>query len=93
MTGLRPGSRSSFAARAKVSRGWAEIRMGLETELAAAANSPAMRAAADERSAPSRYWASSTKMRLWAVADCKLETLVTVMELSPRRRQPSFSAR
>src|ERR1035437_1508272 len=71
--------------------------MGLEAVALAAkspaAKSPAMTAAADERSAVSRCWASSTKTRLWLVADCRLETLVTVMELSPRRRQPSFSAR
>src|SRR5664280_845195 len=65
--------------------------MGLEA--VAAANSPAITAPADERSAASRYWASSTKTRLSLVADCRLETLVTVMELSPRRRQPRFSAR
>src|ERR1700675_917991 len=65
--------------------------MGLE--VAALAKSPAIMAAADERSAASRYWASSTKTRLSLVADCRLETLVTVMELSPRRRQPSCSAR
>src|ERR1019366_6485792 len=91
MTRLRSGSRSSFAARAKLSLGWAELRRGLEA--VAAANSPAITAPADERSAASRYWASSTKTRLSLVADCRLETLVTVMELSPRRRQPRFSAR
>src|SRR5580704_17941455 len=88
---LRPGSRSSFAARAKVRRGWAEIRMGLE--VAALAKSPAIRAAADERSAMSRCWELSTKTRLPLVADCRLETLVTMREASPRRRQPSCSAR
>ena len=58
-----------------------------------ATNSPAITAAADEPSAVSRCWASSTKTRLSLVADCRLETLVTVMEPSPRRWQPSFSAR
>jgi hypothetical protein len=44
-----------------------------------------MTAAADERSAVSRCWGSSTKTRLVLVADCGLETVATVMELSPRR--------
>src|ERR1700676_1713285 len=55
--------------------------------------SPAIRAAADERSARSRCWGLSTKTRLPLVADCRLETLVTMREASPRRRQPSCSAR
>src|SRR6266849_7609254 len=96
MARLRSGSRSSRAARAKVRRGCVEIRRGLEAELEAtspAANSPAMIATADEQSAVPRYWASSTKTRLLLVADCRLETSVTVMELSPRRRQPRLSAR
>src|SRR5271169_630388 len=91
MTRLRSRSRSSLAARAKVRRGWGEIKMGLE--LALTAKSPAITAAADEPRAVSRYWTSSTKTRLPVVADCRLETVVTVTELSPRRRQPSCSAR
>src|SRR4029077_7584052 len=65
--------------------------MGLE--VAALAKSPAIRAAADERSAMSRCWRLSTKTRLPLVADCRLETRVTMREASPRRRQPSCSAR
>src|ERR1019366_9515467 len=91
MARLGSASRRSFAARAKVRRGWGEIKMGLEVALAA--KSPAITAAAGELSAASRCRESSTKTRLSLVADCKLETRVTVMELSPRRRQPSFSAR
>src|SRR5277367_4751924 len=52
-----------------------------------------MTAAAAEASAASRYSASSTKTRLSLFADCRLETLVTVTELSPRRWQLRFSAR
>src|SRR5208282_1529905 len=95
MARLRRGSLSSRAARAKVRRGWAEMRIGLVVlaAKAPAAKSPAITAAADERSAASRCWASSTKTRLSLLADCRLETVATVMELSPRRGQPSFSAR
>src|ERR1035437_5411935 len=95
MTRLRSGSRSSFAARAKVRRGWADISIGFEGLAAKfpAAKSPTMTAAADEPSAASRCLAFSTKTRLSLAADCRLETLVTTMELSPRRWQPSFPAR
>src|ERR1035441_7850794 len=95
MARLRRGGRGNFAARGKVRRGWTAIRIGLVVLAATfpAAKSPAITAAADERSAASRCWASSTNTRLSLFADCRLETLVTVMELSPRGGQPSFSAR
>src|ERR1700720_3922480 len=83
------------SARAKASRGWAEIRIGFEDLVAdlAAANSPAMMAAAAERNAVSRCCVSSTKTRLSLFADCRLATAVTVIEPLPIKRQPSFSAR
>src|ERR1039458_872721 len=95
MARLRRGGRGNFAARAKGRRGWGGIRGGVVGRGATfpAAKAPAIAAAADERSAASRCWASSTNTRLSLFADCRLETLVTVMELSPRRGQPSFSAR
>ena len=60
------GRGADFAARAKVRRGCEEIRIGFAALAAKfpAAKSPAMIAAADERSAASRCWASSTKTRL-----------------------------
>src|SRR5260370_42038168 len=95
MMRLRPGSRRSFAARAKARRGWAEIKMGLEAVALAAkspaAKSPAMTAAAGEWSAVSRCWAASTKTRLWLGAERRLGGLVRGMELAPGRRAPSFS--
>src|SRR5580658_1596771 len=86
-------SLSSCAARAKVRRGWVEIRMGFRAASLAEANCPAITAAADDFSAASRCLVSSTKTRLSPVADCRLETLLTVTEPSPRRRQSRFSAK
>src|ERR1019366_5114833 len=95
MARMRRGVRSSFSARAKERRGWAEIRIGLVVLAATfpAAKSPAITAAADERGGGAGGRGASTNTRLSLFADCRLETLVTVMELSPRRGQPSFSAR
>src|SRR5208282_5864347 len=90
MPRLVSGSCSKRAALAKVRRGCGEMRMGLEAGLSA--KIPTMMAAAGELRAVGRCAASSTKTRLSLLADCRLETAVTVMVASPRRRQPSFSA-
>ena len=95
MNDSRFGGRDRGAASRlgrRLRRGWVEIRIGLE----ARRWRRSLRQLWRQRTSGARRrdaGRSSTKTRLSLVADCRLETLVTVMEPSPMRRQPSFSAR